>query len=64
MSFGQNLFKARKSKHLTQKQVADSINIERSTYTKWENDSYEPTFEYVKVLASFYGLDFNFLFSD
>lgn len=64
MSFGQNLFKVRKRKQLTQQQVANSIHIERSTYTKWENDSYEPTFKYVKVLASFYGVDFNFLFSD
>lgn len=51
MSFGKQLLIARKNKHMTQKQVAEAVHIERSAYTKWENDNYEPTFAYIRELA-------------
>lgn len=39
----------------TQKQVADFLGIERSTYAKYENGSSEPTFETLRRLAEYFG---------
>ena len=64
MSFGKQLLIARKNKHMTQKKVAESVHIERSAYTKWENDNYEPTFAYIRELAKTLEVDYNFLFYD
>lgn len=64
MSFGKQLLIARKNKHMTQKQVAEAVHIERSAYTKWENDNYEPTFAYIRELAKTLEVDYNFLFYD
>ena len=64
MSFGKQLLIARKNKHMTQKQVAEAVHIERSAYTKWENDNYEPTYAYIRELAKTLEVDYNFLFYD
>ena len=49
---------------MTQKQVAEALFFERSAYTKWENDNYEPTFAYIRELAKTLEVDYNFLFYD
>ena len=38
----------------TQKEVADFLGIERSTYAKYENGSSEPTFETLRRLAEYF----------
>lgn len=43
---------------------AEAVHIERSAYTKWENDNYEPTFAYIRELAKTLEVDYNFLFYD
>lgn len=39
----------------TQKEVADFLGIERSTYAKYENESSEPTFDTLRRLAEYFG---------
>ena len=39
----------------TQKEVADFLGIERSTYAKYENGSSEPTFDTLRRLAEYFG---------
>lgn len=39
----------------TQKEVADFLGIERSTYAKYENGSSEPTFETLRRLGEYFG---------
>ncbi len=39
----------------TQKNVADFLGIERSTYAKYENGSSEPTFDTLKRLSEYFG---------
>lgn len=37
MSFGNNLFKARKRIGLSQEEVAEKLGVSRQTVSKWEN---------------------------
>lgn len=38
MSFGSNLFKARRKKGLSQEEVAERIGVSRQTISKWKID--------------------------
>lgn len=58
---GQNLKKCRLSKNLTQDRVADLLNIDRSTYTKYELDVVEPSLKTLKKLTTIFDVDYNYL---
>ncbi len=58
-SFGQNLTKYRKMCGFTQQQIADMLNLNRTTYTKYETGVSEPSFEILKKIVSIYGVDVN-----
>lgn len=45
MSLGERLLDLRKSKHLSQEEVADKLNVSRQTISKWETDSSTPDFD-------------------
>ena len=51
MRFGDNLKAARKATKLTQQQVADRINVHRTTYTRYETHSVQPPFFVLRQLA-------------
>ena len=51
VKFGNRLKKARKSKNLTQKQLAESIGINQKQYQHWERGRAEPSFDKVKRLS-------------
>ena len=40
-----NLIKARKKKGYTQQEMANKLNIARTTYTGYENGTFSPSFE-------------------
>lgn len=54
--FAANLSEARKSRNLTQKQVAEALGISDKTYSKWETGETEPGIELLCRLAAYYGL--------
>ena len=54
---GENLAFYRKLSGLTQQQVADAINLNRSTYTKYETGVSEPSFEILKKIADVLNVD-------
>lgn len=58
-SFGKNLLKYRKLCNFTQQQIADLLNLNRTTYTKYETGVSEPSFDILKKIASIYGVDIN-----
>lgn len=60
--FGDNLRKIRHKKGLTQKDVADMLGIDRTTYTKYETGAAEPPFRTIKAIADIYNTDYNTLF--
>ena len=51
-----NLTAARKSRGLTQKQVAEALGVSDRTYSKWETGETEPGIELICRLGEFYGV--------
>lgn len=51
----------RKSKRLTQQDIADFLKIERNSYTRYENESRFPTLSALIKLADFYGVSIDYI---
>lgn len=60
--FGKRLREVRKSKKLTQKELAEQIGIKRNTYSDWENGKTEPSFENLVKLADLLDVSLDWLF--
>lgn len=61
VSFGANIAAYRKMCGFTQQQVADMLNLNRTTYTKYETGVSEPSIEIMKKIANIFGVDVNAL---
>ena len=55
-SIGNFLSELRKEKGLTQKEVADFLNVSDKTVSHWECDKYSPDISVIPVLAEFFGV--------
>ena len=60
--FGKRLREFRKSKKITQQELADRLGIKRNTYSDWENGKTEPTFEILVKLADLFDVSLDWLF--
>lgn len=60
-TFGKNITEYRKHCELTQKQIADMLNLNCTTYTKYETGVSEPSIEIMKKIAAIFGVDINAL---
>lgn len=56
MTLGNNLFKARKKKGLSQEEVAEKLGVSRQTVSKWETDETVPDILQSKKFSTLYGL--------
>lgn len=56
---GDMLRKYRTNCNLTQQQVADALNIDRTTYTCYECNRTEPNIEMLKKLTKLYNISYN-----
>ena len=56
MSLGNNLFKVRKKKGLSQEEVAERLGVSRQTISKWETNETLPDIRQSKSLAILYNL--------
>ena len=63
-ALGVNLSKYRHLAGLTQQQVADMLNLNRSTYTKYETGVSEPSIEILKRIADILSIDYNSLLAN
>jgi len=61
MSIGENLRKLRSDNKLTQKNLADILNVSRTTYVKYETDSIKLSFEKASKLADFFEVSTDYL---
>ncbi|MDC2867544.1 helix-turn-helix domain-containing protein [Bacillus sp. BP-3] len=59
--FGQILKKLRKSRGLTQEQLAHKLNLSRSQIKNWETDRYQPDIDILVTIASFFNVSVNVL---
>ena len=64
MTFGQKLKKLRTDKGLTQKDLADQLNVTFQTVSKWESDTNEPDIATLKELSKFFSCSFDDLLND
>ena len=55
-SVAEKLRRYRETSSLSQKQVADALNIERSTYTKYETGDTEPNLNTIVKIAAIYNV--------
>lgn len=56
MNLGEKLFKLRKSKNLTQDEVAEKLEVTRQTISKWETNQSTPDFDKIVPLCNLYGI--------
>lgn len=61
---GRRLKQYRVACGLTQEQVAAVLNINRTTYTKYETGVSEASYELLKKIVSLFGIDFNSLLGE
>ncbi|RZI50274.1 helix-turn-helix transcriptional regulator [Aeribacillus composti] len=61
MNYGDRLKKLRESKRLSQQQLADKLNINRSTYARYELGQTQPDFETLEKLADFFEVSIDYL---
>ena len=57
--FKENLRQLRQSKSLTQKQLADLLNVDQRTISAWEKGICEPSFYLLLKLCEIFEEDFN-----
>lgn len=62
MSLGKNLNELRKSKGLTQKELASALRVTIQAISKWENDVCYPSADIYPAIAKFYGVSIDRLF--
>ena len=55
-SIGNFLSELRKEKGLTQKEIADFLNVSDKTVSHWECDKYSPDLSVIPILAEFFGV--------
>ena len=55
------LKKLRVERGLLQKDVAEALRIDRTTYVKYENGKSHPDYDMLKRIASYYGVSTDFL---
>ena len=57
--FGENLRELRNEKGYTQQQMADMLNIGRSTYTYYETGKSQPSYQNLKKICEILEIDYN-----
>lgn len=62
--FSKNLKKLRTEKNYTQREIAEAIHVDRSTYSYYECGKFEPSFSILKSITDFLQVDFNTLLND
>lgn len=64
MRFGKRLKQARIKNHLTQKQVADQLNLSRQTISSWETENSYPDIDSLIKLSNFYQISLDVLLKE
>ena len=63
MNLGERLFNLRKSKHLSQEEVAERLDVTRQTISKWETDQSVPDFDKIVPICELYSITADELFT-
>ncbi len=63
MTLGTKLILLRRKKKISQKEVADYLEINQSTYSQWESDLRTCKAEFIPLLARFFEVDISEFFT-
>ena len=55
------IIELRKERNITQKQLAEAVNVGQSTVSGWENGLFEPTASVIRDLCSFFEVSADYL---
>ena len=61
MAFGETLTHLRKTKGLSQEQLAEELDLARQTISKWELNQSKPDFDYLLQLSDYFGVSIDYL---
>lgn len=61
---GEKIKECRLRKGMTQGDVAAFLNIDRSTYTKYETNNSEPSFATLRKITNLFEVDYKYLLSE
>lgn len=61
MNFSEKLLMLRKSKNLTQEQLAEQLNISRQSISKWESDQTIPELNKIVELSNIFDVTTDYL---
>lgn len=64
MGVGTNLKRLRSKTKFSQKDIADMLDLDRSTYINWENETSDIKSQYIPKLAEIFGVEIQDLFLD
>lgn len=64
MSIGRKIAEARKTKNLTQEQLADLMSVTRQSISRWESDQSNPEMDKIVFLAEILGVSCDYLLKD
>ena len=64
MNIGEKLLELRKSKQLSQEEVANKLNVTRQTVSKWETGQSVPDFDKILPICELYGISANELLTN
>ena len=64
MDLGKKIYELRKSKNLSQEDVAEELNITRQTVSKWETNQSTPDFDKIVPLCELFGISTDELLKD
>lgn len=56
MSLGENIYKLRMEKHLSQGDLAEQLQVSRQSISKWENNSAVPSLDTLMKLSDIFGI--------
>lgn len=64
MTFSEKLYTLRKSKGLSQEQLAESLNVSRQAVSKWESGTAVPETEKLLAISEYFGVSVDYLIKD
>lgn len=64
MQFGEKIKQLRQAKNLTQSDLANQLNVERSTISSYETKNHQPSHDKLVALAENLGVSVDFLLND
>ena len=61
MTFGERLYELRKSKNVSQEEMAELLDVSRQSISKWENDKAYPEMTRLLFMSEYFDVSLDYL---